>query len=680
MKHYSTRFMALLSVLCFSSFLAKAQYTSSQFSNTIPIPYLTEGTTSGNTISIDLDFDEQMHSFDPGGATKNGLPLTVGSKTLYKIDPKVRTWGINSSTRNPSTAPNMTYLGATVLWHHGKDIAMTVTNNLPSNSSTEPGHGETTTSHWHGLNVHAQGDGGPHQPIPNTLGPTNPWKPTFPMVDPAQTIWYHSHVMEYTTEQVIMGAAGLIIVEDHTTAEARKLNTALPHSYGVNDMPLVIQEKGFIYDTVKKTNDTLLLTATKMNVGEQPGNGEFRIINGIALGQMKVPNSMVRLRILNGDPRKSYNIGFSTDIDTSNHGARLTFYQVATDGGYMGKAHPITEFLISPGERGEFVVDFGSGNLGTNTEVFMSNRAADENVSKAEDIVGLGAGKKNNGIFATTQGLAFMKFVVDANISVDTPITELPAESMFPKYELQSCPAPKERTKTLSGSGQGENKEWTINGKGMDMMVLNDTICVNTCEKWTIKNETNVAHPFHIHKVQFQVLEYIDKSSGTDVTYTYPNLPSYMMGFKDVMLVREFSQYTFQARFDDFGADKVDHRNGYMFHCHILTHEDNSMMHQFTVVNDSVCNALGLGTGKPILPKSFSLYPNPAGNQLYLKGDANREGVIRFTDLKGRTLKQQRILPFEGEMKFDVSDLPRGLIMVDFIYGKEHYSKRILLE
>lgn len=677
MKHYSTRFMVLLVALCFSSFLAEAQYTSGQFSNTILIPYLAEGTTSGNTTSIDLSFDKQMHSFDPGGATKYGLPLTPGSKRLYRIDSKVRTWGINSTSRNPSSAPDMTYLGATLLWQHGNDIAMTVTNNLPSNSSTEPGQGQTTTSHWHGLNVHAQGDGGPHQAIPNALGPKNPWKPVFPMVDPEQTLWYHSHVMMYTTEQVIMGAAGLVVVQDNTDDDTKKLNAALPHDYGINDMPLVIQEKGFIYDSVMKTNDTVFYTATKMNVSEKPGDGEFRVINGVALGQMKVPNSMVRLRILNGDPRKSYNIGFSTDIDTSNRNARLTFYQVATDGGYMGKAHPITEFLINPGERGEFVIDFSSSNIGSATEVFMSNRASDQDVFDALDIVGIGAGAPQNGP-ATTPGLAFMKFVVDAGISVPTPITSLPANSMFPTYELQNCPFPKTRVKRLQGGGGG--KLWTINGTGMDMDTLNDTICVNTCEKWVVKNETKIAHPFHIHKVQFQITEYIDRSGKDTVTYTYPNLPSYMMGFKDVMLVRKFSEFTFQARFDDFGAAEVDPTNGYMYHCHILTHEDHSMMHQFTVVNDSVCNALGLGTGKPRLPNSFSLFPNPAENQLYLRGDANREGVIRFTDLKGRTLKQQRILPFNGEMKFDVSDLPRGLIMVDFIYGKEHYSKKILLE
>ena len=103
----------------------------------------------------------------------------------------------------------------------------------------------------------------------------------------------------------------------------------------------------------------------------------------------------LRFRVLNGDPRKSFNIGFSTNIDTSDHASRLTFYQIATDGGYMGKAHPMQAFLINPGERGEFLVDFTG--MADRTEVFLSNLSSDPKYAGPKDIVGLGGDKEECG-------------------------------------------------------------------------------------------------------------------------------------------------------------------------------------------------------------------------------------------------------------------------------------------
>lgn len=673
MRHFSTQVLLLICGVCAAN-VASAQYKSSEFINPVPIPYLVEGTTTGTTTTMDMTFSKQMHNFDPMGATKDGLPLEQGSTDdLYIINKAVRTWGINSSSK-PTGADDMTYLGPTLLWKKGNTIDMTVTNDLPTNSDTEPGQGQTTTSHWHGLNVHAQGDGGPHQPISNAA-PDNSWNPQIPIVDEEQTLWYHSHVMMYTTEQVAMGISGIIIVQDETDDKVVKLNAALPHEYGVNDYPLVLQEKGFLYDAVTEGSNTKN-TATAMNIVEKPGDGEFRTINGVALGTLNVPGSMVRLRVLNGDTRKSYNIGFSTNVDPSESADALTFYQVATDGGYMGQAHEITNFLINPGERAEFLVDFGS--IGTNTEVFMTNRANEDGYAEVKDLVGIGAGNPKNGP-TITPGFSFMKFVVDNSIKPTTPITKVPEASMFPTYELQSCTPARHRTKRLMGGGNGQ--PWTIDGTGMKMDTLNDTVCVNTCETWKIKNETDIAHPFHIHKVQFQITQYVDNSSGTPQTYNYPNLPSEMMGFKDVMIVRKQSEFQFQARFDQFGASGVDHTNGYMYHCHILTHEDHSMMHQFTVVDEATCTDLGLSVrDRKVANGGFALYPNPTESFINLRGEAEREGTIQFVDLTGRVIKEVQVAPFSGTQTFDTSDLPRGLIVVDFIYDDQRFSRKILLE
>lgn len=683
------RIILILSLLCLFSRQGQAQYESNQFVNSLWMPYLATGTVNGDTMVFNMEFTARQHNFDQNGSTSSYIQANnqgADSANRYNIDVPVYSWAINTpnNERWPFGALDMSYLGPTIKWQHGKVIDMRVRNSLPSNSAATPGHGDFATSHWHGLNVYAGGDGGPHQAISNVAtNDSNLWNPIFPMVDPAQTLWYHSHVMDYTTEQVILGLAGLIIVEDTTTAEMRAIHNALPHDYAYNDFVMVLQEKQWNYTREDTTagGDTLL-KANSIFVSEKPGDGEFRMVNGVVNGRLNVPQQVVRFRLLNGDPRKSFNIGFSTNIDTSQHGDYLTFYQVGTDGGYTGKKHPMTSFLINPGERGDFIVDFTG--LPDGQEVFLTNLSSEYQYKVAKDIVGLGGDKKNAG--PLNPGLAMAKFVVNANAFVPNPITELAPDSLFPAYELEECGPYKKRVKELRDSlglrPNGKSGMWTIDGEPMNMMKLNDTVCVNTCEQWTIINTTPVAHPFHIHKVQFQIVEYIDGSDPTKPAkvHRWPNLPAHMMGYKDVMIVRKNSQFTFQARFDDFGEDTIAANKGYMYHCHILTHEDFSMMHQFTVVSDSICQANNLTNVKDPLENRFSVYPNPAQDRLFLRGDVKKGGTMRFIDQLGRVLGEEEIAPFNGETMIKIGDLPRGLILVEFTYDQQHFSKKIILE
>jgi len=76
----------------------------------------------------------------------------------------------------------------------------------------------------------------------------------------------------------------------------------------------------------------------------------------------------------------------------------------------------------------------------------------------------------------------------------------------------------------------------------------------------------------------------------------------------------------------------------------------------------------------------FALYPNPTESFINLRGEADREGTIQFVDLTGRVIKEVHVAPFSGTQTFDTSDLPRGLIVVDFIYDDQRFSRKILLE
>ena len=119
----------------------------------------------------------------------------------------------------------MSVLGPTLRLRTGDSVVIGVTNEL----------NETTTTHWHGGDVPAEDDGGPH----SLIEPGKTWVADFDVIQPAATLWYHPHVHGATAEHVYRGAAGLIIIEDDNPAAA-----ALPATYGVDDIPVIIQDRG----------------------------------------------------------------------------------------------------------------------------------------------------------------------------------------------------------------------------------------------------------------------------------------------------------------------------------------------------------------------------------------------------------------------------------------------------
>jgi bilirubin oxidase len=240
----------------------------------------------------------------------------------------------------------------------------------------------------------------------------------------------------------------------------------------------------------------------------------------------------------------------------------------------------------------------------------------------------------------------------------------------------------------LLGDG-GSGNLWSINGIPMIMNVINDTVLVNTKEKWVIDNTTNHAHPWHIHKVQFQVIKYVGKiglpdgQGGIKDTigiFNYPNIPDELFGWKDVQLVREGAEMTYVARFDSFPSPyNMDSlfTHGFMYHCHILTHEDNSMMHQFVVV-DSLVNPLN-NIHKIEEQRTLTLYPNPARHSINFKGDFTDAGVLRFYDLQGKLLDRVEIQSLPGS-NIPTDHLPRGVIMVEYISGNLRFAQKLILQ
>jgi bilirubin oxidase len=189
-------------------------------------------------------------------------------------------------------------LGPTLIFKKGDTVRLNVRNELD----------EPTTTHWHGLHIPAARDGGPLQVF--TAGKT--WSPTFKVMNNAGTYWYHPHAHETTQKHLTMGAGGIIIII-RDPAEAA---LPLPREYGVDDIPLVLTSRRFHLDDQFSYD------------GDNDKYGDYAFANGTLDAEVALPAQFVRLRILDAEIERAYDLGFND--------GRI-FYVIATDGGLVGQ-------------------------------------------------------------------------------------------------------------------------------------------------------------------------------------------------------------------------------------------------------------------------------------------------------------------------------------------------------
>ena len=426
----------------------------------------------------------------------------------------------------PTIGVNGAYLGPTIRCAAGDAVAFNVTNAL-----TEP-----TTLHWHGLHVPAAQDGGPHQEI----APGATWRPAFPIKQAASICWYHSHLMGHTGEQVLRGLAGLFIVED---AETKALG--LPEEYGVDDIPLVIQDRRF-----GPSGELEYLTS--MHDQMFGYLGDVVMVNGTVAPHLDLSRRRTRLRILNGSNARFYNLG-------RQDGRELVL--IAGDGGLLPAPVRLRRLRLAPGERAELLLD-----AEPDSSIVLMSYPDDAPRGMAR-----GMGPMMMGPMAQAQG-TFPVLEMRAG-ALERTARELPARLGAPP-PWSTRKADRTRTFTLEmgmmgGVARGMGGMMSINGRAMDPERIDERIPLGSVEIWEIRNATPLAHPFHIHDVQFLVIERDGR----------PPLPQ-ERGLKDTIVVEPGGTVKVKAEF----ADYADANLPYMYHCHILEHEDAGMMGQFVVV------------------------------------------------------------------------------------------------
>ncbi len=445
---------------------------------------------------------------------------------------------------------NGSYLGPTLVMNKGDEVVLNVTNNL----------GTSTTTHWHGFHLPAIMDGGPHQMILD--GET--WRPTFTILNRASTYWYHPHLHAHngirdpngTSGQVFRGLAGMIIVGDE---ESEQL--VLPKEYGVDDIPLIIQDRSFNPD------GSFLEFPINLPGPLTPGvvvnwplrKGDKFLVNGVISPELETPAQMIRFRILNASNVRTYNLGFSDN---------RTFYQIGSDGGLLEAPLPLTRLIVTPAERMDIVVDFGNDE---NTTVRMRSYNSElvnylSELLKVDDFdrtdfdiftIAVGAPTENPVTTLPTSLTSIERIPAEEAVNADQP---RPFELSM---DLEPIPPFPEVPETLEITGM-------INGKVMELSRIDEVIQLGNTEIWEITNAGLQVHPFHVHGDSFQVLS---RNGSID------NVPANERGWKDTVQVLPGDTVQIIKRFEDF-ADPVW---PYMFHCHILDHEDAGMMGQWIV-------------------------------------------------------------------------------------------------
>ncbi|WP_300002177.1 multicopper oxidase CueO [uncultured Cedecea sp.] len=501
---------------------------------------------------------------------KNHIRLNINAGTTQFADKLATTYGYNGSL-----------LGPALKLRQGKTVTVDITNNLP----------EETTVHWHGLEVPGEVDGGPQ----GVIGIGASRSVTFTPQQRAATCWFHPHQHGQTGRQVAMGLSGLVLIDDNESGQLR-----LPSLWGIDDVPLIIQDKRF---TPQGQIDYQLDVMTAA-VG---WFGDTLLCNGAVYPQHANPRGWLRLRLLNGCNARSLKIAASDN---------RPLYVVASDGGFLAEPVKLNELELLMGERFEVLVDTSDGqpfDIVTLPVQQMGMTVAPFDhavpVVRIQPLTIPGSGELPDKLvdvpaLPVSSGLAERHF----HLMMDPKLDMLGMQALMAKYGMQAMAgmghgAMGHSGMDHSGMAMGQNAKGnnsgssmghmqhgkgqhggmahgndksafdfhnanSINGKPFEMNTAAFTVPKGQLEKWVISGVGDMMlHPFHIHGTQFRILS----ENGKPVA-------AHRQGWKDTVKV-EGAVSEVLVRFDHHAAKE----HAYMAHCHLLEHEDTGMMLGFSV-------------------------------------------------------------------------------------------------
>ncbi|SDS23967.1 spore coat protein A [Friedmanniella luteola] len=422
--------------------------------------------------------------------------------------------------------------GPTLRARRGERVVVTHHNDLPV----------PTVVHLHGGHTPAASDGFPtdlvlpagpaatsrtgHGGMPHGAGDVRRGtrEHVYPGDQPAATLWYHDHRMDFTAPQVWRGLAGFHLVSDD-------VEDALPLPHGERDVPLMIMDRSFGADGELRypSLDASLAGPPGVSADHTSGVlGDVLLVNGRPWPVLAVAAARYRLRLLNASNARRYDLALDPVPPQGP-----AFVQVASDGGLLAAPVAHDHVPLAPAERYEVLVDFGAYPVGT--EVTLTNA--------------LGTGPTD----------AVMRFRVVRRAREDStvPARLAAVPTLRPRRD-----APRRTWRFARGrTGTGH---WLINDALFDPARTDATVRLGDIEVWRFASDLH--HPVHVHLAPFQVLSRGGRDPG-----------AFDVGWKDTLDLRPGEHADVAVRFPA-------HPGRYLVHCHNLEHEDMGMMATFATV------------------------------------------------------------------------------------------------
>lgn len=500
--------------------------------------------------------------------------------------PATMVWGFNVPDITPG---GQTYLGPTFVANISERVIVRINNNLGANiTSIVHHHGAHVGSEWDGSalwsqQIYGQPNGSPL----NTVGHYKDF--VYPNDDDiAATHWYHDHDIDMTGHNVFMGLEGFFLLHDGPENALRLPGNPLdspPPGELPFDLPLVFQDRTF------DANAQLVYNP----FASRGFLGDMFLVNGAIQPTIRAADRKYRLRILNGSNSRFYQFMLQTST-----GATIPFNIIGSDGGLYETAVQADSFLIAPAERVEVVVDFTG--LAVGTQVMLNNCMMQTDGRKPAGLVA------NCATVPQTPGPDGVGTICRFDIAFSVHQPGGPGDpSIFTPGQALRNDVPvyleSEALGPVPGTKPGATRDWRFErGQGGEWLITTfdttvnpglqarpfdpgppppapenpriDATCkVGTTEIWRLINGSGGwAHPVHIHRNQFRILDRVDSGSGASLGL----LPT-QLGLKDVfrleqnVTIRLISKYT--------SGTTADKQLGkYVMHCHNVEHEDMAMM------------------------------------------------------------------------------------------------------
>jgi FtsP/CotA-like multicopper oxidase with cupredoxin domain len=529
---------------------------------------------------------------------------------LYPVDPTLHWANPNNISMNDVMAQSM--MGLAPPYDTGYNGSAILSNGVYTNPDQWNAQSPAPiVTHVHGAEVQSSYDGDPeewytanglHGADYSTYQPTdsNAAVYYYPNQQEPATIWYHDHALGLTRINVYSGLAGYYIISDPNDATA----SSLPTTFGSYDIPLAIQDRSF-YDNGSLRFDNDPAPNPSMHPYWVPEFfGDTFMVNGNTYPYLNVNQTVYRFRILDGCNARFLNI---TLVDLDNNNATIPFTVFARDQGYLNSSAIDTSQLLGPGMRSEILVNFTGITAGH--RILMMNDANAPFPSGNPVIPGL-----------TDQ---IMEFIVQGPDA--TPQSNLPS-TLNPTLTGSTWPtlptATRQRLLTLTEvQGAGGPLEVLLDGQKW-VSPTTELPIQGTTEIWEIANPTADAHPMHWHLAQFQLvsrqpfddagwltnwtavngpapLSHTTISPG-NITDFYNGTPTGPQpdetGWLDTVTMYPGQVTTIIIRFaQQDGSPYVfdpTQGPGYVWHCHIIDHEDNEMMRRMDIISTSQLSPL----------------------------------------------------------------------------------------